>query len=356
MLSCNRNTDKKAELEKLKKEHDVISEKILELEKELASEGGDKRKEVNVAVTEVKPTVFKHYIEVQGKVDGDENVAVSARSAGVVISVNVQEGQKVSKGQLMAILDAQVLYASLADMESQLVFVTDIFNRQKNLWEQNIGSEIQYLTAKNNKESLENKIKTLKDQISMSRITSPIDGTVEEINIKIGQSVAPGLPAFRVVNFNKIKVVADVAEAYSPKIKTNDSVLIYFPDFNEEISSKLNFTSKYINAMNRTFMVESQIKSPKHEMRANMIAVLKINDYKAVDAVAIPVNLVQKALNDHFVYVAVEEKGKKFSMKRIVTLGRNYNGMVEIISGLKPGDLLITTGYQDLFENSPIIY
>jgi membrane fusion protein, multidrug efflux system len=354
--ACNGKLDKKAQLEKLIKEHDKLTEQIKTLENELATDSGSSKKVVNVAITEIQPAVFKHYIEVQGKVDGDENVAVSARTAGVVLSINVDEGQKVTKGQLLGILDAQVLYASLADLENQLVFLTDIFNRQKNLWDQNIGSEIQFLTAKNNKESLESKIKTLKDQIAMSRITSPINGTVEEIPIKIGQSVAPGMTAFRVVNFSKIKVVADVAEAYSPKIKSNDSVLVYFPDFNEEIATRLTFTSKYINAMNRTFTIEAQLKSMKQEVRANMIAVLKINDYKALDAFAVPANVVQESMNQHFVYLAVEENGKKVAKKQPITTGMNYNGLTEVLSGLKAGDKVITTGYQDVNPNSVLNY
>ncbi len=354
--ACNSQLDKRAELDKLIKEHDKLTERIKSLESELASDSGASKKVINVAITEIQPMVFKHYIEVQGKVDGDENVAVSARTAGVVLSINVDEGQKVTKGQLLGILDAQVLYASLADMENQLVFVTDIYNRQKNLWDQNIGTEVQYLTAKNNKESLESKIKTLKDQIGMSRITSPINGTVEEIPIKIGQSVAPGMTAFRVVNFSKIKVVADVAEAYSPRIKSNDSVLVYFPDFNQEYATRLSFTSKYINALNRTFGIEAQLGTLKQEVRANMIAVLKINDYKSANAFAVPANVIQKSMNEYFVYVATEEKGKKIARKQTVTLGMNYNGLTEVLTGLKAGDKIITSGYQDVNPNSLLNY
>lgn len=356
ITACNGKLDKKVELEKLIKEHDKLTEQIKKLEKEIAVESGNNKKIINVAITEIQPKVFKHYIEVQGKVDGDENVGVSARSAGVVLSINVNEGEKVTKGQLLAILDAQVLYASLADMENQLVFVTDIYNRQKSLWDQNIGSEIQYLTAKNNKESLESKVKTLKDQIAMSRITSPINGTVEEIPIKIGQSVVPGMTTFRVVNFNKIKVVADVAEAYSSKIKSNDSVLVYFPDFNEEIPTKLSFTSKFINALNRTFIIEAQINSLKQEVRANMIAVLKINDYKAFDAFAVPANVVQKSMDEYFVFVVKEENGKRIAKKQVVTLGVNYNGLTEVLTGLKAGDKIITSGYQDVNNNDLISF
>lgn len=354
IASCKPTTDKKTQLDKLIKERDKLNEQISTIEQEIIKEGGKNNKVIQVGVEELKTSTFKHYIEVQGKVDGDENIAVTPRTPGVVTAIAVTEGQKVSKGQLLATLDSQVLYANLQDMESQLIYVSDIFNRQKNLWEQNIGSEVQYLTAKNNKESLENKIKTLKDQISMSRITSPIDGTVEEIPIKIGQMATPGVPAFRVVNFSKVKVMADVAEVYSPKVKNNDSVLIFFPDLKEEILSKLTFTSKFINPVNRSFIIESRINSSKFEMRANMIAVIKINDYKATNAIAIPANLVQKSMKDQFVYVAVNENGKKIAKKKMVTTGVSYNGMIEITSGLNAGEMIVTTGYLDLNDKDEI--
>lgn len=357
LASCQRGNDKKAELEKLIKERDKLNEQISKLEKEVEASEGIESKTVNVAVTEIIPVTFRHYIEVQGKVDGDENVAVSAKTAGVVTSINVEEGQTVSKGQLLATLDAQVFYQTLYELESQLNFATDMYNRQKNLWDQQIGSEVQYLSAKNNKEALENKIKTLKEQIAMSRITSPINGTVEEIPIKIGQSLAPGFTAFRVVNFAKIKVVADIAEAYSPVVRSGDSVLVFLPDVNEEISTKLNFTSKYINPVNRTFQVECRLTpDKKYEMRANMIAVLKINDYTTDNAVAIPANIVQKSLTDYFVFVSVMENGKKVARKRIITTGKSYNGLTEIKSGLKQGEMLVTTGYLDLNEGDILNY
>ena len=354
LAACGQGGDKKAELDKLIKERDALNEKIVKLQEELSLGQESNKKAVNVAVYEVTPVTFKHYIEVQGKVDGDENVAVSAKTAGVVVSVNVQEGQKVSRGQVLATLDAQVYYQTKKELEAQLAFATDIYNRQKNLWDQQIGSEIQYLTAKNNKESLENKMKTLDEQIAMTRITSPINGTVEEIPIKIGQSLAPGLPAFRVVNFDKIKVVAEVAEAYSPKVRTGDSVVIFFPDLNTEIRTRLTFTSKYINSVNRTFLVETRIVPGKFEFRANMIAVIRINDYSVDQAVAVPANVVQKAMNEQYVLVAANEQGKKVARKRPVSVGLTYNGLTEITSGLKQGDLLIVSGFQDLNDNDPV--
>jgi len=346
VASCN-SGDKTARLEKLKKQRDKITLEIQELEKFISSESG--KKVVPVAVTEIKPETFRHYLEVQGKVDGDDNVSVSAKNVGVITSINVKEGQRVTRGQLLATLDAQILYTTLRDMETQLEFVNDLYIRQKNLWDQKIGSEVQYLTAKNNKESLENKIQAMKDQIALSTITSPIDGTVEEISLKVGQAISPGYPTFRVVNFDRLKIVAEVAEAHSAKVKQGDSVRIYFPDFDEEIDSKLSFTSKYINLLNRTFAVEAAIPNIHgRELRANMIAVIKINDYAAQDAIAVSANLIHKSMNEYYVFVAEKLNNEMVAQKRMVTTGVTYNGNTEILSGLQPGDKLITTGYNNL--------
>ena len=245
-------------------------------------------------------------------------------------------------------------YQTLEELKTQIDFASNIYNKQKSLWDQKIGSEVQYLTAKNNKESLENKLKTLQEQINMMKITSPIDGTIEEMPIKIGQSMAPGIPAFRVVNFSKVKIMAEVAEAYSAKVSKGDSVLVSFPDINLEIKDKISFASKYINPINRTFSIEIKFNSGKNPIRANMVTVIKIADYNSPNAIIIPVNLVQSDNTGSYVYVSETINGKLVAKKRMVKQGMNYNGIVEILDGLKVGDKIITTGYQDLEEGQTI--
>lgn len=356
LFGCNTTSDKKAELEKLRIKRDKLNEQIKTLETELAGDSSNIASLKQVAISEVQPTVFRHFIEIQGKVDGDENIALSSKTPGFITSILVQQGQDVSKGQLLATFDDQVMQQTMKELESALNFATDIYNKQKNLWDQGIGSEVQYLTAKNNKESLENKIKTLKEQIDMMRVKSPIYGSIEEIPIKVGQYIAPGMTTFRVVNFSRIKVTADIAETYSPKVNSGDSVDIFFPDFNTEVKTKLSFTSKFINPTNRTFQIECRLNPGKIEYRANMIAMIKIIDYKAENAIAIPINLIQNSFNETYVFVAREEGGKKFARKQIVVIGQSYNGLAEITSGLNTTDKIITTGYQDLNDGQQIIY
>jgi RND family efflux transporter MFP subunit len=304
---------------------------------------------VNTELIVKKP--FEHYIEVQGRIDGNENIGVSPRSPGVVTKILVKEGDYVRKGQTLAELDADVLKRNLKDIEEQLAYVTDLYNKQKSLWDQGIGSEKQYLDAKNGKESLQNKVDAMKEQVNMSNITAPIDGTVEDIPIKVGQMASPGVPSFRVINFSKAKAVADVGEAYSAKINTGDQVKVFLPDFNEEMIEKVTFASKFINPTNRTFTVEVELPRAANNFRANMIAVIRIKDYNNPTAVAIPQNYIQSSSNEgFFVFIVKEEKGKKVARKAYIRTGIIYNGLTEIVSGLKEGDRIITAGYKDLYE------
>ncbi len=355
LVSCGGSEDKEAKLEQLKKERDKLSIEIMNLEKEIYPEGNIKLMTVKIDTLHKLP--FNHYIEVQGRIDGNENIGVSPRTPGVVNKIMVSEGDYVTKGEVLAELDAEVLKQTLFELESQLDFATDMYNKQKALWDQKIGSEVQYLTAKNNKESLGNKIATIKDQIKMSNITSPIDGTIEEIPIKVGQLAAVGFPAFRIINFSKAKAIADVGESYTSKINTGDQVQVFLPDLNEEFDKKVTFSSKYIDPTNRTFVVEVELPTNHLVYRANMIAVLRIKDYYNPATIAIPQNYIQSSRDEgQYVFVAIEEDGKKLARKRNVKTGITYNGLTEIESGLKDGDLIVTAGYKDLYDGQSIDY
>lgn len=350
VISCSQ--DKKSKLDKLKKQHDEIAEQIKVLEKEITAEGGGKaEKATEISFNEIGLTTFDHYLEVQGRIDGEENVSVGPKTIGTITSIDVKEGEIVKKGQVLAHMDDAVMKKSIAELDSSLTYVTNLYNKQKKLWDQKIGSEVQYLTAKNSKESLDNKMRTLKEQLDMYKVVSPINGTIEDIPVKIGQSVAPGITVFRVVNLNKVKIVADIAETYSSKLKTGNIVKIYFPDLDKELESKISFASKYINTVNRTFVVEARLDNPSDEYRANMIAVIKINDYHVDSTIAIPVNSIQKIDGKEYVYLVDGKKAKKTE----ITTGKTYNGIAEILSGLKKGDKLISVGYQDLEDGEKII-
>ncbi|MBK6344891.1 MAG: efflux RND transporter periplasmic adaptor subunit [Bacteroidales bacterium] len=353
--ACGNTTDKKAELTSLKKQRDEINAKIKTIEDELKLTGkSTEMKMTDVLVTEARAEAFNHYLEVQGKVDGEDNIAVSAQMAGVITSVYVKEGDAVRKGQVLAQIDNSVLKQQIETVRTQLSFATNLYNKQKALWDKQIGSEVQYLSAKNNKESLEANMATLNDQLEMSKIKSPINGTVEEVNLKVGQMASPGQPAVRVVNFSTVKIIAEISESYASKVKTGNKVIVSFPDFNTEIEGKIHFTSKYINPINRTFLSEIRLGSGKVEYRANMMTVVKINDYSNPSTIVLPVSLVKESSSGKYVYTARQENGKLIARRQIVTIGNTYNGMAEIKQGIAEGDKVITTGYAGLVDGQLI--
>ncbi len=352
-VSCG-PADKNKELEKLKKQHSEIDSKIKQLESELNKDKESILRTVAVEISEVKKEPFSHFLEVQGRVDGEDNIGVSAQMPGVITSIFVKEGDRVSKGQVLALLESSALQKQYESAKTQLDFATSVYNKQKALWDQQIGSEIQFLTAKNNKETAEKGVAALKDQLEMTKIKSPINGSVEEVNLKVGQMAQPGMPAVRVVNFSSVKVVADIAESYAAIVKPGAKALITIPDLNKEIEAKVDFTSKYINPVNRTFLTEIRLKPGETGFRANMIARVRINDYTNPDAIVVPVSLVREAGEGKYVYVAENNNGQTLAKKRAVTVGQSYNGMSEITKGLKPGDKIITTGYNNLVEGQPL--
>jgi RND family efflux transporter MFP subunit len=349
-------SDKKQQLEQLKKEDATLKVKIAELEKEVQASTGDSSEQKVEIVTIGKPLVktFQHFLEVQGKVDSDENSGISAKAPGVITDVRVQRGDRVVRGQVLIQLDDAVMRQGMAELKNTWELANTVYLKQKKLWDQKIGTEIQYLTAKNNKESLDRKERTMEEQIDMYRIKSPINGTVDEVVPKIGETVAPGLPLVRVINLDKSKVVAEVSESYASKIHAGDEVMVRFPDENKEIKSKIRVVSQAINPTNRTFTVELALNSKEVVLHPNMIVIVRINDYKKDKAVVIPVNIVQKDEKTTFVYVAVPKGNKYAAGKKVIQTGSAYGDEVEILSGLNAEDNVITGGYQNVTDGQDI--
>jgi membrane fusion protein, multidrug efflux system len=361
IAACGGNKDtveaKKAELEKLKTQQSEITAKIATLEDEIIAAGDTAIYEVKgklVAVTALSNGVFEHNIDVQGRVDGDENIMVSPKMGGTVTKVNVSVGQHVSKGQILAEIDNETIKAQLADVKNSYELAKDLYNRQKSLWEQKVGTEVQYLQAKSNKESLEQKVRQLSETLELYYLKSPFNGTVDEVNIKMGQIVGATSGAYiRVINFEKLKIKADLSESYASKIKTGDVVNINFPDIKKSLVSKVVYASKSINASTRTFGVEVALPSSQ-DYNPNMVAVISITDYKNSNAIVIPINTVQREKGIDYVFVAEQEGSNWVAKKREITTGSMYRDNVEVIKGLQAGDQLITTGYQEVNDGEII--
>ncbi len=359
LVSCSAKTDQKAELEKLKSQREQLEKQIVKLESEVDPNGAvPDVKAISVKVTPATQCVFNHYIDVQGTVDGDQNIAVSPQMAGVVTAVYVTEGSSVKKGQVLAELDAQVLKQSLEEVNTQLALASSMFEKQSALWEKKIGSEVQYLQAKAGKESLEQRMNTIKEQMKMAKILSPISGTVESVPLRVGQMASPGMPnsTIRVINMSVAKITADVSENYATKIKDGNLVLVSFPDLGKDIETKLNFTSRFIDPTNRTFRVECKISSKDVELRANMITYIKIKDYSNEKAFCLPVNFVQNNQDGKFIYVAKQNGNEYTAERRTIKTGMDYNGIVEIAEGITAGENIITSGFQNLNAGEKIVF
>lgn len=346
-----KTSDKKAELDKLKKEKATLDSKIAKLEEEVAkTDTTHKEKLVEVLVMPLTPKTFKTYIEIQGRIDADENVALTTEIPGTVTRINVKVGDHVSKGQILAETDTRNTQQQLAAMQASLSLVNQLYERQKGLWDQKIGTEVQFLQAKTIKEATEASVGSVQEQLRMSKIISPIDGTVDLVNLKVGDATSPGRGAINVVNFSNLKVKADVAETYAFRVKNGNEVLVLFPDMKDSITSTIHYASRGIDKLTRTFAVEVLLDGKK-EYHPNTVAKLKINDFQsAKPELIVPVKFIQRSTDESYVMLA--ENGK--AVKKTVTVGREYSGNAEITSGLKEGDEIITEGYDLVNEGDKI--
>ena len=344
---------KKAELEKLKTEIAKLQAQARKLEQEIAVLEPSKAKGKPVETEELKTAEFSSYLSIEGKADAEQSTIATAQVPGTVTAVLVQAGDAVSAGQALAYLDNTALRQSRVQIEQQLTFANTLFEKQKRLWQQGVGTEVQYLSAKNQKEAMEKNLATLDAQLAMYTIKSPISGTVESVDLKIGQAAAPGFPLFKVVNLSNLKVVADVAETFSGKINFGDAVKVQFDDINKEVDSKISFASKVIDPLNRTFKIEIRLGGIEGA-KPNMLAKLKIIDYTTPAAISVPTNAISKTDKESFVMVMTEEKGKKVAKRKVVVTGHTGETRTEITSGLAAGDKVIVTGFQELNDGQEI--
>lgn len=344
--------EKKGELASIRKEISSLQERARALETEIATldtTATDGKLKL-VEVLDVKPELFQGYVEVQGTVDAEQSTIATAQMPGVITRVAASVGQQVSAGQVLAEIDNSLMKQQVAQAQQQLDFLTTLYLKQKSLWEKGIGTEVQYLSAKNQKEAMEKNLAAAKEQLNMTYIKSQISGTIESVDVKIGQTAAPGMPLFRVVNMSGVKVVSSIAETYVSKINKGDAVKIHFPDLKKDKVGFVSFVSRVIDPMNRSFRCEAKLTDVT-DLRPNMLAVVKVTDYEQKNAIAVPVNVIQNTGSGAELFVIENQKGNQWTAKhRSVKIGRNSGEKVEILEGLKAGDRIITNGFQGLSD------
>lgn len=357
--SCSQ--DKKAELDKIEKQISELETKAEQLRKELAEAGINDSTEnsdalvLPVGIDTLSKSAFFHKVEVQGTVQSDENITITAEVMSPVTQILVKEGDNVSKGQTILRLDAAITENSIAEVKNRLDLAEITFEKQAKLWEKKVGTEMQYLQAKNQRDALRKQLSTLQAQLDKYVIKSPISGVIDDIMVNIGENVSPGLRMIRVVNISDVEIKAEVPESYVGKIKKGDSVSIKFPAISFIHSAKVTNVSQVISSGNRTFTVQVKFKNPENKLKPNLLALLSFVDYYNPSVISISSSIIITQQNQKFVSVAVkDEKGNyKVETKNVVT-GQSNNGITEILEGLNEGDLLITEGYKSL-ENGDLV-
>ncbi len=355
---------KKASLEKLKKQALELNGKIASLEKELEQAGAkDQAKAVLVSIAPIINQDFNHFIELQGKVESESVSYITPRAGGgQVRALYIKRGDRVRKGQLILQLDNSMVKQSAAaaaqnieTIKAQAALAKSVYEKQKNLWEQNIGSEIQLMTAKTNADASASQLKAATEQLGMvnqqlsyTSVYSDVDGVAEEVNVKVGDLFG-GPGQIKIVNTDKLKLTSQIPENYAGKVKVGTEATLVFPDINKTIETKLGVVGAVIDPLSRSFYVESKLPIDK-DFRANQLVQVKIKDYTKTNAIIIPINLIQNDEKGKFIYVAASENGKLIARKRAVTIGEFYANNIEILSGLAAGEQMVTEGYQSLFD------
>lgn len=307
-----------------------------------------------VYTTELERSQFRHYVNVLGTVESDKTIMISPKVGATVEEVLVRAGQEVEKGDILARLDGEITRSQIREVETQLELAETLLERQENLRDEDIGSEVEYLQAENRVESLQRQLATLNEQLENYTIRATISGTVDYVDLKVGETVGPTMPVVQLANSEALKVTSRVSEAYITRISQTDSVEIRFPSLDETIRKQIDVVSRAINASNRTFGVEIFIPNGSNNIRPNMMAQVKINDITLNDQIVVPANTVQQANNLSYVYVAEQTENGWVARNREVQTGYNYGNDLQITSGLEPGERLITSGYTNLADGAAI--
>jgi len=330
----------------------ALQAEITKIDEALATLDQSKATEALVSVTAVKDTVFSHYLEVQGNVDTKENLIIYPQFSGTLVSLNVVAGQKVSKGQVLGKIDDGGLSQQVAQLETQLALAKTTFERQKRLWDQKIGSEIQYLQAQTNMVSQQKAVSQIKAQLAKTVITAPFTGVVDEIITERGAVVAPGQGIVRIVNLNNMYISTSVPESYIGKLKVGTAVDVELSSLGKTYTGKIRQVANNINPNNRTFSIEVSVPNTDNLLRPNQVAKLKIIDYTSKNALVVPTGVIQEdGENKQFVYVADQANGKTGIAKKVlVKTGQSANNATEILSGLNANDIIVTEGANTISE------
>ena len=358
LFSCGKKEEaniddliKSKDLVAIKAKRDMLQADLSKLETSIATLDIKKAEEALVSVLTLKDTIFNHYLEVQGDVNTKENILIQPEMPGTLVSLNVKAGQRVSKGQTLGRTDDAGMSQQLAAMENQYNLAKTTFERQKNLWDQKIGSEIQFLQAQSQMVGAQKAVLQMKAQLSKTLIKAPFTGVIDEVFVERGQVVAPSMQGLmRIVNLSNMYVSTEVPETYIGKLKVGAIVNVYLASLGKTYSGRVRQVGNNINPTNRSFSIEVTVPNPDNLLRPNQVAKLQIIDYTNKNAIAIPTNVIlTNGDGTKYVYTAENSNGKTATAKKvIIKTGQSSGNVTEILSGLDAKDIIVTEGLNTL--------
>jgi len=346
----------KQEKDSLKEVYTVIAARMAELDNQIM--GLDTAAETRVSLVTVSPILlkpFEHYFVVQGAVEADKNALIYPEAMGEIVAIPVKEGQAVNKGDVIMELDAKLVRSQIKEIETSYSFMKEMYEKQEKLWNQKIGPEVEFLKVKNDKEGLEQKMKTLKAQLELYIVRAPFAGTVDEIAPKVGEAAAPQMPVARVVNLSQVYIKSDVSENYISSVKKGTAAIVYFSSLDKSFVTSVNRSGAYINANNRTFKVRFDIDNVSGELIPNMLADISILDYALDSAVVIPTKIIQEdRQSNEYVYVMSDIGGEVTVKKVVITTGMSYKGETVILEGLSGKEMYIDQGARSVQDGDVV--
>lgn len=363
LASCGNKDNKSTDaiiaannLEAMKAKRSELQVEISKLDEAL-SKLDTIKPEALVSVYTIKDTVFSHYIEIQGNVDTKENILIQPETSGVLMTLNVKAGQTVTKGQVLGKIDDAGASQGLAALETQYALDKTTYERQKNLWDQKIGSEIQFLQAKAKMQSSQKAVAQSRAQLAKSTIRAPFSGTIDDVFVERGEVVAPSAQGLmRIVNLGNMYVSTSVPESYIGKLKVGTEVDIDINAINKTVKGKIRQIANSINPTNRTFGIEVAVPNTENLLRPNQVAKLKIIDYTNEASIVVPTNVIQEDANKQkYVYIATQVNGKSgIAKKVIVKTGQSAGNVTEILSGISTDDVVITEGVSNISDGMKV--
>jgi len=357
--ACNMNSPELLE-QQLKKKKDQVRElndQIASLEEQLAQNPGEESASflVPVSVKTMDPQPFEHYIEITGKLEAEADAFISPEMNGQIDKIYVREGQYANKGQLLLSLNTSITESSIQEVKTGLELANKLFEKQQELWDQKIGSEMQYLEAKNAKEQAEARLATLEAQLDMARVKAPFSGIVETIMLKEGELAAPGMQVIQMVSLNNLKLYGNISERYLTSIKRGDMVIVTFPDVEGlNVEVPIHRIGNVIDNASRTFRIEMKINNRQKSLKPNMYSTIQVNDFMTPSAFVVPSVAIKQDINGSYIYVANLEEGELKARKRYVETGLSYKDQTMIKEGVSQGEEVIVKGFAQVSDGVTI--